>query len=111
MQLLKYLKWVLGIAYFAQGDYPRAMNYQEQHLRLARQLQDRGGEGRALGNLGLVYYGLKKYRLSAEYHQQYLAIARELHDRAGEGQALSNLGDALLQSGNLLEAEQTLFIR
>jgi tetratricopeptide (TPR) repeat protein len=99
----------LGIAYFSQGNYPKAIYYQEQHLRLARQLQYLAGEGRALGNLGLAYYGLKNYRSSAEYHQQYLAIARELHDRAGEGQALSNLGDALLQSGNLLETEETLF--
>ena len=32
--------------------YQKSIKYQEKHLKIAREIGDRGGEGRAYGNLG-----------------------------------------------------------
>jgi tetratricopeptide (TPR) repeat protein len=82
----------LGVAYRSLGEYHRAIEYNEQHLTVAREIGDRRGEGAALGNLGAAYGSLGEYHRATEYHEQRLAIAREIGDRQGEGQALGNLG-------------------
>ena len=41
-----------GIAFFELGDIPKAIDYFQQHLDLARQAGERHSEGMALGNLG-----------------------------------------------------------
>jgi tetratricopeptide (TPR) repeat protein len=45
----------IGIAYAKVGDYPKAINYLQQELKVARKLKDRDKEGNALGKLGNVY--------------------------------------------------------
>ncbi|MEG4455502.1 tetratricopeptide repeat protein, partial [Microcoleus sp. N9_A1] len=77
-------------------------------LAIAREIQDRLGEGAALGNLGIAYGALGEYTKAIEYAQLSLAIAREIQDRSGEGRALNNLGLALLKAGNPTEAEKML---
>ncbi|WP_445251973.1 tetratricopeptide repeat protein, partial [Microcoleus sp. B3-D7] len=57
------------------------MEYQQQHLAIAREIKDRQSEGKALGNLGLAYHNLGDYAKAIEYTQQWLAIAREIKDR------------------------------
>ncbi|MGC1396670.1 MAG: tetratricopeptide repeat protein, partial [Coleofasciculaceae cyanobacterium] len=98
----------LGNAYYSLGDYAKAIEYQQQSLAIARQIKDRNGEGNALGNLGIAYQLLRDYAKAIEYQQQSLAIAREISDKNGEGLALNNLGLALLESGNLTQAEKIL---
>ena len=34
------------------GDYKKAIEYHEKHLKIAKEIGDRAGEGRAYGNLG-----------------------------------------------------------
>ncbi len=99
----------LGVAFHSLGDYPKAIDYHQLHLAISRNIKDRRGEGEALGNLGVAFHSLGDYPKAIDYHQAYLAISREIKDRQGEGEALGNLGTALLQSGNLLEAQKTLY--
>jgi tetratricopeptide (TPR) repeat protein len=73
-------------------------------LAIAREIKDRQGEGRALGNLGNAYQSLGNYGKAIEYSQQWLAIARSIKDRQGEGRALGNLGGAYLDLGNYAKA-------
>lgn len=40
--------WYLGNAYYFLGDYGRDIEYQQQHLTIAREIGDRHGEGSAL---------------------------------------------------------------
>ena len=42
----------LGNACDALGDYQRAFEYHEKHLKIAKQIGDWAGEGGAYGNLG-----------------------------------------------------------
>jgi tetratricopeptide (TPR) repeat protein len=91
------------------GDYPKAIDYQQQALKIAREMKNRRGEGLALGNLGSEYDTLRDYPKVIDYQQQALKITREIKDRDGEGRALGNLGGALYKQGNLKLAESTLF--
>ncbi|MDT5296717.1 MAG: hypothetical protein QOJ76_3597 [Acidobacteriota bacterium] len=44
----------LGLAYADLGETRRAIEFHEQHLAIAREIGDRGGEGNALFNTSLV---------------------------------------------------------
>ena len=63
-------------------------------MKIAIEIGDRGGEGRAYGNLGRAYWSLGDYQKSIEYHEKHLKIAIEIGDRGGEGRAYGNLGCA-----------------
>ena len=48
----------LGIAYYNLGDFRKAIEYHERHLKISKEVGDRAGEGRAYGNLGNAYNSL-----------------------------------------------------
>ena len=62
------------------GDYPKAIDYQQQWLAIARVIKDRNSEGKALGNIGLAYLRMGDYPKAIDSQQQWLAIAREIKD-------------------------------
>ena len=78
---------ILGIAYYSLGDFNKAIEYQAQHLAIAKEVGDRAGEGRAYGNLGIAYQSQGDFNKAIQYHTLRLAIAKEVGDRAGEGRA------------------------
>ena len=80
------------------------IEYHKKHLKIAKQIGDRDGEGRAYGKLGNVYQSLGDYQKALEYHEKHLKIAKEIGDRAGEGQACGNLGNAYLSMGDYQKA-------
>ena len=90
----------LGNNYYYLGNYPKAIDYQEQSLAIAREIKDRKGEGNALSNLGIAYDSLGNYPKAIDYQEQSLAISREIKDRKAEGNALGNLGIAYGSLGN-----------
>jgi tetratricopeptide (TPR) repeat protein len=79
------------VLYLRQHSRER-ISWLEIALAAARRLQDRAGEGTALGNLGTAYADLGETHRAIPFHEQYLAIAREIGDRRGEGAVLGNLG-------------------
>jgi CHAT domain-containing protein/Flp pilus assembly protein TadD len=86
------------------GDYPKAIDYHQQSLKIAREIKDRKGEGGTLSNLGLDYSRLGDYPKAIDYYQQSLKIAIEIKDRKGEGAVLGNLGSAYLLLGDYPKA-------
>ena len=76
------------------GDYRKAIEYHEKRLKIAKEIGDRAGEGRAYGNLGNAYDSLGDYQKAIEYHEKHLKIAKEIGDRAGEGGAYGNIGNS-----------------
>ena len=63
-------------------------------MKIAIEIGNRDGEGKAHGNLGNAYQLLGDYRKAIEYYEKHLKIAIELGDRGGEGGASGNLGSA-----------------
>ena len=94
----------LGIAYHRLGDFRKAIEYHERHLKISKEVKDRAGEGSAYGNLGNAYYSLGDFQKAIECHEQHLKISKEVGDRAGEGKAYGNLGNAYRNLGDFQKA-------
>ena len=82
----------LGNAYQSLGDYSKAIEYHEKHLKIAKDIGDHGGEGGAYGNLAVAYGSVGDYRKAMDDLKKHLKIAKELGDRAGELMAYHNIG-------------------
>ena len=74
------------------GRYEQAARHQQEAVAIFRDIGDRFGEARALGNLGLARQRQGRYQEAADYHQQALDLFREIGDRHGEAWALARLG-------------------
>ncbi|XP_044168980.1 tetratricopeptide repeat protein 28-like [Acropora millepora] len=86
------------------GDFRKAIEYHKKHLKIAIEIGDRAGEGRASANMGIAYRSLGDFRKAIEYHEKDLKIAIEIGDRAGEGGAYGNLGNAYFSLGDFRKA-------
>ena len=82
----------LGGVHEKLRDFDRAIECHECHLKIAKELGDRSGEGKAYGNLGTAYHGLGDFEKAIDYLERNLKIAIELGDRSDEGLAYGNLG-------------------
>jgi tetratricopeptide (TPR) repeat protein len=83
-----------GVRYCSGNQFPEALQYLQEAVKIYRELGYAQGESKALGNLGNVYYSGGDYLKAIEYFQQRLAIAQQLQDRRSEGQTLGHLGNA-----------------
>jgi len=94
----------ITLAYFLQGNYPRALEYAELSLTLSQETGSRYTEGIALNNIGEIYIVYGEYAKGLEYFQQSLVIRRKIGDLLGEGFTLNNIGAAYQIRGQHLEA-------
>ncbi|MBD2428162.1 CHAT domain-containing tetratricopeptide repeat protein [Phormidium sp. FACHB-1136] len=103
-----------GVEQYNVSQFREALQSWEQALAIYRDIQDRGGEGAALGNLGNAYDSLGDYHQAIDFQEQALTIFREIGDRSGEGSALGNLGATYNSLGDYRQAidfhEQSLAI-
>lgn len=84
----------MGNAYSDLGEPRKAIEYYEQALIISKEIEDKQGEGEAIGNLGNEYSHLGELRKAIKYYEKSLKIARERRSRYGESAALGNLGTA-----------------
>ena len=73
----------------------------KKSLKIAIEIGDRAGEGRAYGYLGNAYFLLSDFRKAIEYHEKELKIAIEIGDRANEGVSFHNIGNVYSELGQL----------
>ena len=73
-------------------------------MKIAKEIGDRAGKGRAYGSLGNAYDSLGEYQKAIEYNEKLLKIAKEIGDRAGEGGGYGNLGNAYQSLGDYQKA-------
>ena len=64
------------------------------------EIGDRGGEGRAYGNVCNSYQALSDYQKAIECREKRVKIGVEIGDQRGEGRAYENLGDAYQSLGD-----------
>ncbi|XP_066029040.1 tetratricopeptide repeat protein 28-like [Pocillopora verrucosa] len=120
----------LGNAYQGREQFKTAIQYHRRHLKIAKEVVDKAGEGisycdlgnyyqeiakevgdkagegRSYGNLGYAYGGLGQFKTAIQYHQRDLEIAKEVGDKAGEGRSYGNLGYAYGGLGQFKKAIQ-----
>ncbi|CAH3165976.1 unnamed protein product [Pocillopora meandrina] len=82
----------------------KSHRYHNLHLKIAKEVGDKHGEGNAYGNLGNAYDRLGDFKKAIEYHNLHLKIAKEVGDKHGEGNAYGNLGNAYHRLGDLKKA-------
>jgi len=99
----------LSNSYRFLGEYQQGIELYRQSLDIFREISNRYGEANSLNNLGQTYHSLGQYQRAIKFHQQSLDIRREIRDRGGEADSLYNLGFAFFKSGNLAQAETTLY--
>ncbi len=95
----------LGQQAHRRGAVPEAIARYEECRALYVSLDDRRGEGNALGNLGSVYLVQGDVSRAIQHYEQHLLLARQIGDRRGEGSALSNLGAAHKALGDATRAK------
>ena len=73
-------------------------------MKIAKELGDRSGEGKAYANLGNACESLGDFKTAKDYYEYELKIAKELSDRSGEGRAYGKLAMAYYNLGNFRTA-------
>ena len=86
------------------ADFHKAIEYHEKYLKIAIEIGDLDGKGRASGGLGNAYDSLGDFRKAIEYHENALKIAKEIDDQEGEGVAYGNLGNAFFSLADFRKA-------
>lgn len=98
----------LGVVYYMQGRYARALEAFQRALEIAHEVEDKATEGAILNNIALIYGELGRYGEALGISQQALAIARKAVDRRTEAAALANIGRIYCNQGRFAEALETL---
>jgi tetratricopeptide (TPR) repeat protein len=82
-----------------RGDFKEAMEYLQQEEALCRELDDKAGLSRNLGNQAIILDRWGQLDKAMEYHKQEEALCRELDDKAGLSRSLSGQAGILNESG------------
>ena len=95
------LAWsALALTAYYQGDYVGARRYEEESLRLSRELKldDRIASG--LSNLGMIAQAEGDSRSARSLLEESLKKAREINDAVLIAQPIHNLSDLALEEGD-----------
>jgi tetratricopeptide (TPR) repeat protein len=84
----------LGNAYRQAYAQELALRAYNQAINLAKTLEDKSGQAKALGNAGVVLCNSGRYGQAITFLQQALEIQREIGDQNDEAKSLQNLGFA-----------------
>ncbi len=79
--------------------FEEAIGAYAQAVGFYREIDDRHGEGQALGNLGVALREVRRFEEAIDVHSRAAVIFRETGDRHREGMVLNNLGLALGEVG------------
>ena len=93
-----------GNAYQSLGDFKTAIDYHERHLKIAKEVGNKVGEGSAYNSLGNAYQDLGDFKTAIDYHERHLQIAKEVGNKVGEGSAYGSLGNAYQGLGDFKTA-------
>jgi CHAT domain-containing protein/tetratricopeptide (TPR) repeat protein len=94
----------VGHIYNTLGDQEKALEYDNQALRLLLALGDGRNSGTTLNNIGAVYADLSEWQKALEYYNQALLLRHEVGDGDGEGETLNNLGSVYSSLGDQQKA-------
>jgi tetratricopeptide (TPR) repeat protein len=96
---------LLGIVWYALGEYTEAERCLLESLALRRELGNRWGAAATLNNLSQVAFAQGGYAQARQRCAESLAIYREVGDQRGIALALHNLGEVALAQAAYAEAE------
>ena len=86
------------------GDVKEDIDFYNECLKLAKEVQDKGLEGEAYSYLGNAYQTLCEFKKAIDYYILCLKITKELGDKRREGCAYGSIGNAYLNLGEFKTA-------
>lgn len=98
----------LGMVHESLGNFEEAVRYQEQHLSVAAQTNDKQGKTMAYSSLGRIHHALGNSHQAVAYLQQGLVLAEQLGRREEEARIRHRLGLALWGHHDLEGAQSQL---
>lgn len=94
----------IGIVYRRQGNYPKALDYYFQALKMDEDIGTKKEIATDLGNIGVVYYKLKDYPKALDYYNRALNLDEELGNKSSVGRHLGNMGSVYAEQNNNTKA-------
>lgn len=82
----------IGLAYYAQGNYPEVLVQWGDALKVFIEINDKLGEANIRNNIGAVYFDKGDYVHAVEYYLRSLKLSEELGDTLRIATALMNIG-------------------
>lgn len=82
----------IGNAYFGQGNYPKALEFQLKALKLNEELKNEKGIGNILGNIGNIYSDQMNFKKALEYYSKSLKVSQKLNNKYDVSIDLRNIG-------------------
>ncbi len=88
----------IGISYRRKGNYPKALEYYHNSLKISEELYKRKAlENSAIlsgcyNSIGIIHLHQDNFAKALEYYQKSLKICKEFNDRLGELNCLNNIG-------------------
>ncbi|MCX6246768.1 MAG: tetratricopeptide repeat protein [Bacteroidetes bacterium] len=96
---------VLGVNYhFGKADYPKALEYYLQSLKISEESGDKPDIARALNRLGLIYQSLIDYPKALGYYHRSLQVARETGDKMAMQQVMIDIGEVCQKQNDFPKA-------
>ncbi len=88
-------------------DFFKALNYFEDSLEIAREMNDIRTELRALNNIGNVYLDLEKFNNALMYLKRGLLRSELVNDEEALGMILNNIGRAKIKLNMINDAKRS----
>lgn len=82
----------LRSVYYNRGNYPQAIDYALQAMKIYEQIGDKKGITSIVGNIGIIYWHQGDHVKSLGYYFKALKLAREIGDKDKEASFLGNIG-------------------
>jgi len=105
----------IGIIYWYQGDYPKALEYQYKVLKLSEETGDKKRIAGALNNIGNIYNDQGDFSKALEDQYKALKLYEEINAKPDIANLLNNIGVIYRKQGDypkaLLYQNQALQIR
>ena len=104
----------IGLTYWAQDNYPKALLWSLKALRIYEEFNhspvakisrsSKAGIAALTINIGNIYYSQGDYKLAKDHYLTSLKLQEELHHKKGMATACSNIGAVNEDLGNYSEA-------
>jgi class 3 adenylate cyclase/Tfp pilus assembly protein PilF len=95
---------IQGVSWYVRGDYPKALNYYNQSLKIDEQISDQKGIAASLNNIGLIFVNQGDYPKALDYYTRSLKIDEQIGEEKGIAQSLNNIGIIYNNQGDYQKA-------
>lgn len=94
----------LGITYSTLGQYPLALTYYLEALKIRERINDTPGITLSLGDIGRIYSSLKKHQQALSYITKCLELQKYVTDKASRMSNFENAGNVYLMFADTTNA-------